>query len=48
MDAQQTRSVMASQVAAMVVVGVAFLSIRMKRVRRDNKPIVYGSRFAAD
>ena len=48
MDANQTRCAMASQAAAMVVVMVAFLSTKLKRVRRDTEPVVYGPRLAAD
>ena len=48
MDPASQRSTMASQAAAMVVVMVVFLFSRVKRLRGEDKPIVYGPRAVAD
>ena len=48
MDPVSQRSAMASQAAAMVVVMVAFLFSRVKRLRGEDEPIVYGPRAIAD
>ena len=48
MDADEIRSAMASQTVALVVVMIAFLPTRMKRIKRDAKPTLYGPRLAAD
>ena len=48
MDPVSQRSAMASQAAAMVVVMVAFLFSRVKRLRGEDEPIVYGPRAVAD
>lgn len=45
MDLQQQRFVMASQVAAMVVVMVTFISSKLKTHRVDVKEICYGPRL---
>jgi hypothetical protein len=42
------RSVMATQAATMVVVMVAFVFSRIKRLRGEDEPIVYGPRAIAD
>ena len=42
------RSVMATQAAAMVVVMAAFVFSRLKRLRGEDEPIVYGPRLEAD
>ena len=48
MDPASQRSTMASQATAMVVVMVAFLFSRVKRLRGEDEPIVYGPRAVAD
>jgi hypothetical protein len=49
MDADEIiRSAMASQTTALVVVMISFLSTRMKRIKRDTKPVLYGPRLASD
>ena len=48
MDADASRSHLASQAAALVVVMVGYLSSRLKRKRSEEEPIVYGPRLEAD
>ena len=48
MDLASQRSAMASQATTMVVVMVAFLFSRVKRLRGEDEPIVYGPRAQAD
>ena len=48
MDPASQCSTMASQATTMVVVMVAFLFSRVKRLRGKDKPIVYGPRAVAD
>ena len=48
MDLASQRSAMASQATTMVVVMVAFLFSRVKRLRGKGEPIVYGPRAVPD
>jgi len=48
MDADASRSDLASQAAALVVVMVGYMSSRIKRKRSEEEPIVYGLRLEAD
>ena len=48
MDADASRSHLPSQVAALVVVMVGYLSSRLKRKCSEEEPIVYGPRVVAD
>ena len=48
MDPTNQWSVMATQAAAMVVVMIAFVFSRVKRLRGEDEPIVYGPRAIAD
>ena len=48
MDPTNQHSVMATQAAAMVVVMVAFVFSRIKRLRGEDEPIVYGPKAIAD
>ena len=48
MDADASRSHLASKTAALVVVIVGYISSRLKRKRSKEEPIVYGPRLEAD
>ena len=48
MDPTNQHSIMATQVAAMVVAMVAFVFSIIKRLRGEDEPIVYGPRAIAD
>jgi hypothetical protein len=48
MDPMNQRSIMTTQASAMVVVTVAFVFSRIKSLRGEDEPIVYGPRAIVD